>query len=250
MIQTKKLEKIYKKTEEIEVKALKDVSLNIQKGELIAIIGPSGSGKSTLMHIIGCLDKATSGIYKFEGEDIEGLEDDELSMIRNGRIGFVFQSFNLLPKATALENVEMPLIYTRNNVNTKNIRKKALEGIERVGLSDRANHFPGELSGGQQQRVAIARALVNNPDLILAYEPTGNLDTKSGFEIMNLLQELNREGKTILVISHDKNVAQMTKRIINIKDGYLIGEEEVSSPKNAKDELNKISLPKEEEREN
>jgi putative ABC transport system ATP-binding protein len=224
--------KIYK-TGSIEVEALKNINLSIDKGEFTAIMGPSGSGKSTLMNIIGCLDRATSGNYELDGVDISRLNDNELAKIRNLKIGFVFQSFNLLPKMTALKNVELPMIYT--GLDKKERRARALQAIEKVGLLDRAHHKPSELSGGKKQRVAIARALVNNPSIILADEPTGNLDSASGEDIMAIFQELNREGVTIVLVTHEQIIAQHTKRIISFMDGRITKDVAVSKPVDARD---------------
>jgi putative ABC transport system ATP-binding protein len=212
------LAKVYKMGEQ-EVHALCGVSLEIGRGEVVAIMGPSGSGKSTLMNILGCLDLPTSGEYSLDGEEVSLLEDDQLADIRNRKVGFVFQSFNLLNRTTALGNVELPLRYAGI---TKGRREQALEALEAVGLKDRVLHRPVELSGGQQQRVAIARALVNNPAIIMADEPTGNLDSKVGKEIMTLLLDLNRQkGTTLIIITHDQSVAAQTQRVIRLRDGLV-----------------------------
>lgn len=222
VIQAHNLTKVYKMGS-MEVHALCGLSMDVRRGEVIAIMGPSGSGKSTLMNIIGCLDRPTSGEYILDGENVSSLKDDELAVIRNRKVGFVFQSFNLLPRATALANVELPLRYSGINRNRRDLAKSALEA---VGLADRIHHRPNELSGGQQQRVAIARALVNNPAIILADEPTGNLDSKSGDEIMDLLLSLNRERSTTLVIvTHDPDIAARAQRIVHIRDGAVVDEE-------------------------
>ena len=199
--------------------ALRGLSLDILRGEVVAIMGPSGSGKSTLMNIIGCLDRPSSGDYILDGEQVSNLKDDELAAIRNQKVGFVFQSFNLLARATALSNVELPMRYSSNRKNRKQTAKDALES---VGLGDRIYHRPNELSGGQQQRVAVARALVNHPAIILADEPTGNLDTKSGEELMSLLLTLNKErGTTLVIVTHDPEIASLTQRVIYIRDGVV-----------------------------
>ncbi len=203
----------------IQVNALCGVDVQIDGNEYVAIMGPSGSGKSTLMNIIGCLDTPTSGEYQFGGEYVSTMNDDQLADIRNRRIGFVFQTFNLLPRANALHNVELPLIYA--GLPTAKRREQAKNALERVGLGDRMDHKPNELSGGQRQRVAIARALVNNPSIILADEPTGNLDSKTGEEIMSVLGELNRQGNTIILVTHDEQIASHARRVIRLRDGLI-----------------------------
>jgi putative ABC transport system ATP-binding protein len=218
VIETHDLTKIYKMGE-VEVKALAGVSINVESGELISIMGPSGSGKSTLMNILGCLDHPTEGEYILDGERVSDLRDDKLAIIRNRKVGFVFQSFNLLPRATALANVELPLRYAGIS-RGRSERAKAV--LESVGLAARIHHKPTELSGGQQQRVAIARALVNDPAILMADEPTGNLDSKSGREIMELILKLNRDdGKTIIIVTHDPSVAAQTNRVIQLRDGLV-----------------------------
>jgi putative ABC transport system ATP-binding protein len=204
---------------DVEVHALRGLSVKIDRGEVVAIMGPSGSGKSTLMNILGCLDRPTSGEYFLDGERVSNLNDDQLAEIRNRKVGFVFQSFNLLSRATALSNVELPLRYA---IKREGLKERAQAALEAVGLADRVNHKPTELSGGQQQRVAIARALVNDPAIILADEPTGNLDSKAGQEIVDLLLNLNRErGTTLIIVSHDPKIAAQTQRIIHITDGIV-----------------------------
>ena len=219
LLSLKNVSKIYQMGE-VEIKALDNVSLKIKKGEFVAIQGPSGSGKSTLMHIMGCLDTPTKGKVIFEGEDISKLSEAELAKIRNQKVGFVFQTFNLLPRTSALANVELPLIYTPLDSPSKE-RDLAKKILNAVGLGERALHFPSQLSGGEQQRVAIARALVNRPSIILADEPTGNIDSKTGKEIMTIFQRLNKKGNTIVVITHDLLIARHAQRIIKIKDGRI-----------------------------
>jgi putative ABC transport system ATP-binding protein len=237
MIRIKNLEKSFTKNGAVVVKAVNNVSITINKGEFVAITGPSGSGKSTLMNIIGLLDVLDSGSYILEGKEVSKLTLDELAEIRNKKIGYVFQQFHLLPKTTAKENVEIPLIYSYK----KNISGLAQNALIQVGLQDRVNHIPSELSGGQQQRVAIARALVNDPEIILADEPTGNLDSKSGLEIMSIFQRLNKSGKTIILITHDQKIAEHANRVIKIVDGKIAEQFNIDSPRNAEDELSEIS---------
>lgn len=230
LLEIKKLQKIYD-TGKVSVIALDDVNLEINKGEFAAIMGPSGSGKSTLMNIIGCLDRPTTGEYILADEDVSTKSDDQLAEIRNKYIGFIFQSFNLLPKLTALENVALPLVY--RGLSFKQRNQKAKEVLEVVGLSDRIHHLPTELSGGQQQRVAIARVLAGDPPLILADEPTGALDSRSGEEVLSIFQTLNKEGSTIIIVTHDQQVALHTKRIIRFRDGMVLSDEKVDNPLNA-----------------
>jgi putative ABC transport system ATP-binding protein len=218
VIEATNLTKIYKMGE-VDVHALRGLSMNVTRGEIVAIMGPSGSGKSTLMNIIGCLDRPTSGEYLLDGEQVANLKDDQLASIRNRKVGFVFQSFNLLPRATALSNVELPMRYSNSGRGRK---ARAREALQSVGLGDRIKHRPNELSGGEQQRVAIARALVNNPAIILADEPTGNLDSKSGDEVMQILLSLNSKfGTTLVVVTHDPEIAEHTQRVIQIRDGVV-----------------------------
>jgi putative ABC transport system ATP-binding protein len=225
MIDLSNITKTYRMGE-LDITVLASISLSVIPGELIAIMGPSGSGKSTLMNIIGCLDRPTSGVYRFEDREISTLSDDELASVRNVKIGFVFQTFNLLPRFSALKNVEVPLIYS--GVPARVRKERAMPLLEQVGLADRMYHKPTELSGGQQQRVAIARALVNHPPLLLADEPTGNLDSRSGEEILNILTGLNKEGVTIIIVTHDQNVAARCKRNIHLKDGQIIQDQVTS----------------------
>ncbi|HEY5585584.1 MAG TPA: ABC transporter ATP-binding protein [Ruminiclostridium sp.] len=234
IISMKDLGKTYKNGQ-IEVEALRHANINIEKEEFVAIMGPSGSGKSTLMNIIGCLDKSTAGEYWLEGVNISTLNEVELAKIRNLKIGFVFQSFNLLPRITALQNVELPMIYA--GIGSKERRKKAISALDRVGLEPRMHHKPNEMSGGQKQRVAIARALVNSPAIILADEPTGNLDSTSGEEIMTVFQDLNKEGVTIVLVTHEPDIAAHTKRVLKFRDGLLISDEPVKNPMDAREIL-------------
>lgn len=226
MIKIENLSKTYN-TGIITVEALKDINLAIKEKEFVSIMGPSGSGKSTLMNILGCLDKPTEGIYELDGESVQGMSDDELAEIRNKKIGFIFQSFNLIPRVNALKNVELPMIYA--GISAKQRSKRAIEALQKVGLEERMHHNPNELSGGQKQRVAIARSLVNNPSLIFADEPTGNLDTKAGNEVMSIFQQLNAEGVTIIMVTHEFDVAMHTKRMIVCRDGKIIEDKPVDN---------------------
>ncbi len=219
MIVVTDLVKTYKSGDE-SFNALNKISLQINKGEFTAVMGPSGSGKSTLMNVLGCLDRVNSGKYTLNGNDVSSMTDQELALIRNKEIGFVFQAFNLLPRMNILENVELPMTYA--GIPFKTRRQKAMEALEKVGLKDRVTHKPNEISGGQKQRVAIARAIVNNPNVIMADEPTGNLDSKSSIEIMKIFQNLNDEGATVIMVTHEPDIAQHSKRIVSFRDGNIV----------------------------
>src|SRR5271168_3836058 len=232
---------------EVTVEALRGVSLDIDSGEFLAVVGPSGSGKSTLMHILGCLDQPTSGQYFLEGRDVARLSDDEISGIRNRQIGFVFQGFNLLARTSALENVELPLLYSSDGTSNATRRKRALEALAAVGLADRAEHHTNQLSGGQQQRVAIARALLNNPSILLADEPTGNLDSRTSVEVMEIFQSLKEtRGITIVLITHEPEVAAYGSRIITFKDGVIVSDGVNQQRRTARGELAELPEPLEE----
>ncbi len=232
LIEIRDITKIYRMGGDIEVHALRGVSMQVDEGELLSIMGPSGSGKSTLMNVLGCLDQPTSGEYYLAGVDVKALNDNALAEIRNRKIGFVFQTFNLLPRTTALQNVELPLIY--RGTSGRERRRQATEALEMVGLGDRIGHRPNELSGGEQQRVAIARALATRPDIILADEPTGNLDSRSGAELVAVLQRLNHEmGITVVFVTHDPDIAAHTRRIVRLLDGRIVADEPVENPLDA-----------------
>ncbi|MBX3751498.1 MAG: ABC transporter ATP-binding protein [Opitutaceae bacterium] len=225
---------------EVAVHAVRGVSLAIHAGEFLAIMGASGSGKSTLMNLIGCLDRPTRGTYLLDGIDASGLERDELADIRNHKLGFVFQGFNLLSRTTALENVELPMLYGKHHVSRREMRTRALRALEIVGLGNRADHFPSQLSGGQQQRVAIARALVNEPRVLLADEPTGNLDSKTSVEVMGVFQQLNDSGITILMVTHELDIAHYCKRNLFMRDGRVVSDTAVANRLEARTEMHKI----------
>jgi putative ABC transport system ATP-binding protein len=234
LIKTENLVKIYH-AGEVGVPALRGVSINVEAGDFVAIMGPSGSGKSTFMNILGCLDHPTKGSYLLEGEDVSSFSKDRLAEIRNKKIGFIFQNFNLLSRTSALDNIELPMLY--NGFSNKEKEQRARKALEDVGLKGKEKSFPNQLSGGEQQRVAVARALVNEPSLILADEPTGNLDTKTSFEIMDLLQKLNQKGITIVLITHERDIANFAKRNITFRDGKIVKDEPVIAPKSAQETL-------------
>ena len=241
LISVKNLEKIYK-LGDMEVHALRDVSLTIEKGAFVAIMGPSGSGKSTFMNIIGCLDyHPAKGEYYLDGENVFKLNKDQLAELRNKKIGFIFQSFNILARTSAIENVELPMLYN-SGVDSKTRRERAMAALKSVGLAERADHMPNQLSGGQQQRVAIARSLVNSPLVIMADEPTGNLDTRSSYEIMGIFQELNEKGITIVMVTHEMDIAQFAKSNILFRDGMIVSNVDVTTRKIAKDEIPKLPV--------
>ncbi|MDN5293799.1 MAG: putative transport system ATP-binding protein [Eubacteriales bacterium] len=242
MIKLEGLTKIYN-LGRVQVPALRDVNMTVERGEFVAVMGPSGSGKSTLMNILGCLDRPTAGRYFLDGQDVSSLDEKALAAIRNRKIGFVFQTFNLLPRQNLLRNVELPMIYA--GVGREERRRRAMQALEKVGLADRVDHKPNEISGGQKQRAAIARALVNNPLIILADEPTGNLDTRTGEEIMALFQQLNREGVTIVLVTHEREIAEHANRIIHFRDGRVVKDEKVEAPRRAEEILEQMG--KEEE---
>jgi len=242
-----KLDAIHKvyHTGEVDVHAVRGVSLDILPGEFVAIMGSSGSGKSTLMNMIGCLDRPTGGNYLLDGIDVSTLDRDERAKIRNDKIGFVFQGFNLLSRTTALENVEMPMLYNHRRVSSAEQKERAQKSLELVGLADRADHKPNQLSGGQQQRVAIARALVNQPSLLLADEPTGNLDSQTSIEIMGVFQKLNETGITIVMVTHELDIARYTKRTVILRDGKILTDEAVKDRLNAERELKNLKQAQE-----
>ncbi|MCX6304662.1 MAG: ABC transporter ATP-binding protein [Bacteroidetes bacterium] len=247
IISVKALVKIYKMGD-VEVHALRGVNAEILNDDFVAIMGKSGSGKSTFMNIIGCLDVPTRGQYQLDGVDVSSLSKDQLANLRNRKIGFVFQSFNLLSRTSALENVELPLMYNKK-ITSREMRERSLDALEAVGLADRAHHFPNQLSGGEQQRVAIARSLVNDPVVILADEPTGNLDTRTSIDVMGIFQKLNEKGITIVIVTHESDIAAYTKRNITFRDGKIIRAVEVEKPRNAAYELANMPVMAEEEEE-
>jgi putative ABC transport system ATP-binding protein len=247
VIEVKNLTKVYT-VGEIKVHALRGVSLSVEPGEFLAVTGPSGSGKSTFMHIAGCLDRPTTGQYILDGKDVSKTSKDDLARVRNVKIGFVFQGFNLLSRTTALDNVELPLLYMHKNgsgrLRTKDRHKRAMQVLDAVNLANRAHHFPNQLSGGQQQRVAIARALINEPSIILADEPTGNLDTRTSIEVMGIFQRLNKErGITVLLITHEMDIAEYGTRLIRFRDGRVVADQKVVHRRNADEELAALPPP-------
>jgi putative ABC transport system ATP-binding protein len=243
-----KLEDVHKTyhTGDVDVRAVRGVSLEINQGEFVAIMGASGSGKSTMMNVLGCLDRPTSGRYLLDGVDVSNLDRDELAAIRNSKLGFVFQGFNLLARTSALENVELPMLYSHDHLSARDMREKALRALEIVGLADRAEHYPNQLSGGQQQRVAIARGLVNQPAVLLADEPTGNLDTRTSMEIMGVFQQLNEQGITLVMVTHELDIASYTKRTVVMRDGLVIADTLVPRRLNAQEELRRLQKAQQE----
>lgn len=239
VIQLENIHKTYS-SGELEVRAVQGVSLEIHLGDFVAIMGASGSGKSTIMNILGCLDRPSSGRYLLDGVDVSGLGRNALADVRNSKIGFIFQGFNLLSRTSALENVEMPMLYRHTHTSNRELRERAMAALEMVGLAKRAGHHPNQLSGGQQQRVAIARALCNRPAILLADEPTGNLDSKTSVEIMGLFQELNAKGITIVMVTHELDIAQYTKRNVVMRDGKIVHDERVANPLLASEELQRL----------
>jgi putative ABC transport system ATP-binding protein len=237
-----KLENVHKiyHTGEFDVHAVRGVTAEVKPGEFVAVMGASGSGKSTLMNILGCLDRPTSGRYLLDGTDISALDRDELADIRNAKIGFVFQGFNLLARTSALENVELPMLYVHRQISGREQRAKAMEALSIVGLADRADHHPNQLSGGQQQRVAIARALVNHPSLLLADEPTGNLDSQTSIEIMGVFQKLNEQGITLVMVTHELDIARFTRRNLVMRDGLVVSDTQVVQRLDAQTELQRL----------
>ena len=238
VVETRDLEKIYRMGD-VEVRALRGVSLTIAGGDFVAVMGASGSGKSTFMNLVGCLDRPTRGNYLLNGRDVGKLSRDQLARVRGRQIGFVFQGFNLLPRTNALENVELPLLY--QGIASRERHRRAAEALERVGLGDRLDHTPAQLSGGQQQRVAIARALVNRPTLLLADEPTGNLDSRTSVEVMGIFQELNEQGLTVLLVTHESEIAEHARRVVTFKDGLLLSDVSPSRRRLAREELRERS---------
>jgi len=238
-----KLEDIHKTYDsgEVKVHAVRGVSLEIFKGEFVALMGASGSGKSTLMNLLGCLDRPTAGRYSLDGVDVSDLDRDARADIRNQKLGFVFQGFNLLSRTTALENVELPMLYAHERISTREMKERALHALDIVGLANRADHLPNQLSGGQQQRVAIARALVNNPQVLLADEPTGNLDSRTSVEVMGVFQKLNEQGITILMVTHELDIARFCKRNLILRDGHVISDVQVSPRSIAIEEIKKLN---------
>ncbi len=239
VVQLESIHKIYD-SGEVPVHAVRGISLEIQRGEFLAIMGASGSGKSTLMNLIGCLDRPTKGSYLLDGTDVSHLERDELADIRNQKLGFVFQGFNLLSRTTALENVELPMLYGAHRLSGREMRQRALSCLEIVGLAHRADHFPSQLSGGQQQRVAIARALANEPSVLLADEPTGNLDSKTSVEVMGVFQRLNEQGMTIIMVTHELDIARYCRRNLIVRDGRIVSDIQVADRARSEEELQKL----------